>query len=130
LAFASIVLAQTFLIESSFDAVISPRYTSPQSRARASCNAENPNPPNPKIATDSSDLSRALFKACKTVADEHIMIAPTSNEISSGSVNAFRAGTLMNSAYPPSRCRPIICPLMQNCSNPRTQNSQEPQCTK
>ena len=36
----------------------------------------------------------------------------------------------MNSAQPPSRCLPIIWPLRQNCSKPRTQNSQLPHWTK
>jgi hypothetical protein len=77
--------------DASFAALISITKVSPQSKARANCNAENPKAPNPKIATDSPDLRRALFKAYGAVADQHIMIAPTSNGISSGSGKRIRA---------------------------------------
>ena len=44
-----------------------------------------PSPPAPNTATVSPGCSRALRSAWNDVDDEHIMIAPTSNGISSGS---------------------------------------------
>src|SRR5947199_397848 len=81
----------------------------------------NPNPPAPKIATDSPAAIRAFFNPCNEVADEHIMIAPCSNGISGGNENTLRSGITSNSANPPSRCLPIISAFAQNCSVPSRQ---------
>ena len=93
---------------SSLRGLMSTANTSAAPKCLANCRAEMPRPPTPKIATVSPGRSRALFKAWSEVADEHIRIAPCSNGISSGKRKTLRSGTTMNSAYPPSRCFPII----------------------
>ncbi len=73
-------------------------YTSSAPKARANCTAEMPSPPTPNTATLSPGFTPALLRAWNDVADEHIMIAPCSKEISSGKGMALREGTTMYSA--------------------------------